>query len=206
MILTLKEIKKIHKKRNSGCVAIGVWNKQKFFSINGVSYHKDYDDKICEVVQKICKTKTPYCKGVTQFIKNYKYSYLIPNNTNAIFDSAGNYHNIPKYDAFFKRLNKNNVAGLYIPTVPRIPYLKNPNLKGKYKKMYDRFWSCAEKKLFSFQYHMQDVYITKQPCYLCLPVVSSCTYYNYKTKTLEILKIDKIITGNKRGTYFRFKR
>ena len=169
--MTYSILKKIHDQNTDGCAAIGVFLGKKYFAINGLG-KEDPESKFTKYIRDVCGEEMEFIGA------DYAYSYTKPQLVENAYP--------PNYYKFFNKLNNKRTARIMIPTVQRIIY---DNVK--YGKFPIRFWSCAEKKLFSFQYNMHDVYITKRPCYYCLPIISNCYYLTEKKKHIARLKAGK---------------
>ncbi|MCQ2796658.1 MAG: hypothetical protein MJ213_05135 [Bacilli bacterium] len=77
--------------------------------------------------------------------------------------------------SFYTKLNKQNNNILFFDRciVQPIRYKK-----GKYKAINNRFFTCAEKKLYLKLVSPEFVYTTRRPCYHCLPVIRSQYYFD----------------------------
>lgn len=192
--MTLSELKKLHDMRAKGCVAYGKWNGKYYYAIN-----KDFDDQknkdIGNEIKAILEADSliNFATNEIEYIGvKFAYSYIDPDSNEP--------HYPKKYASLFSYLKRKDYAGIRIKCVPRIPYKKD-----EYNKELNRYWTCAEKKLFSFQHFMEYVYITKRPCYYCLPVISSCFYLTDDFSEIRRLtNIETIYDASKAYTYFKF--
>ena len=192
--MTLKELKKLHDMRAKGCVAYGEWNGKYYYAIN-----KDFDnigyDTISTEIKDILNSNRyniNEIKKIEYIGVEYAYSYLDPKSGEIPYPKT--------YASLFSHLKRKDFAGIRIKCVPRIPYKE-----GVCSKELNRYWTCAEKKLFSFQHFMKYVYITKRPCYYCLPVISSCFYLTDDFSEIRRLtNIETVYDASKAYTYFKF--
>ncbi len=167
-------LKKLHNERVKGCVAYGKDAGVTYFSIEGLRDTLPNDHKIKEMIKEI------FGKSIFVGIE-YSYAYIKP-----IIKYDDPNHKVepyPKsYDSLFFRLNNGFAAGITFNELENpIGYWQNA-----YDKRYNRYWTCAEKKIFNYTNGKVEVYITKKPCYFCLPVVTKCHYLdNKKMYTLE---------------------
>jgi len=184
-----KVINDFDDKSNIACIAYGVNYsgasrlfhsnlKIKFFAFNGVSQIIRESDIIKSVKRIIGNDAVfvnhSFSSNKVDIIKNK--SYKNPDNYKAFFDELFN-------------LNSSNI-NYNLLTFPE-----------KYNedqfKDYQRYFSCAEKKISTYS-HLDTVYVTKKPCYLCLPYLNNyCVYIDESDNIIhKIQKLTCLVTLN----------
>lgn len=165
-------LRRIYEENTDGCAAIGEYGGIKYFAIKGLAID-DHKNDYANQVRKICGEEMEFVGA------DYAYSFV---NPNMIVDAYP-----PTHSSLFSRLKKEKYARITIPTIKPIKYQL-----GAYDPLLNRYWTCAEKKLFCFNSDISNVYITRKPCYYCLPAINNCYYLDVDDRVIRKLKKDHV--------------
>lgn len=161
----IKELARKHINDTRKCIAFGLFGDKKFFAFNGIDNLNSYGDiKLLNDIKHILGSNAEW--------KGDKYAFSVFNPSNPPKDiktlERAFYSNIKafpnNFTYCFKAFNMTHIDFTL----------------GSYPKIDNRFFACAEKKLYNLDTKPKHIYVTGRPCFHCLPVVENVYFLENK--------------------------
>lgn len=159
----IKHLAKNYLSNSRKCIAFGRYcNNTSRFSFNGFKNFSKYgDDALIQAITKILGNNAEYIND------NYAFTVLNPT--------------MPIPYVKYLELSLYSMLNCYKTCTIILSFLLPNQLDYDDAKKYNHeYFTCAEKKLYSDKLPVKPtkVYVTRRPCYHCIPVINNVYYYH----------------------------
>ena len=190
------DLKELIEKKGGGCVSFARVKGDVYFTVNGIGKKQRKKTTISGILSNMFKPKAGASKGPT--FCDYSYAYTVIDPSKDIY---------VKNEKFIQNtFNKDKKIFLGDIIYPM-----------KYNPIYEnRNWTCCERKIIGYlldnhiilnenkyvnDYNL-DLYVTKMPCPLCIPLVAQVNYLDDNNQMI----VDKYTTKQVVFNVFEVKR